>query len=129
VTSKNSSSGNTPVQRRSCHPIRLLGGAVLLGVLGAVRAATVYNSDHTQINLYGIVDLGVGYLQHSYPASDLLASTVNPYNLNASPNSFTGMFSSGTSMSRVGLGGRPNSAPARRCSSGSRPPSIPLPES
>ena len=81
--------------------------ACALGVLNgsAARAEAVYDTDRVTLELFGILDVGVGYLAHSYSGSDLLASTINPYNLNASPNSFTGMYSGGASMSRIGLRG------------------------
>jgi len=87
----------------------LFGLAVLgLGSLaapGTARSAVVFDKDNAQVEIYGILDVGVGYLEHSYAASDVLASTVNSYNLNSSPNSFTGIYSGGASMSRVGLRG------------------------
>ncbi len=82
---------------------------VALGVLCAcsnfAQADVGFGKDGFSVSLYGILDLGVGYLEHSYAGSDVFASTVNPYNLNGSPNSFTGVFSGGISMSRVGLKG------------------------
>jgi general bacterial porin, GBP family len=85
-----------------------LGRAVLLGVLatsGAAQAATIFDKDSMQLELYGILDVGVGYLEHSYGASDVLASTINSYNLNGAPNSYFGLFSGGASMSRAGIRG------------------------
>lgn len=79
--------------------------ATLLGATGIARAATVFEKDGAQVELYGILDIGIGYLEHSYAASDVLASTVNSYNLNSSPHSFTGVYSGGASMSRLGLRG------------------------
>ena len=67
-----------------------------------------------QIDLYGILDIGLGYLEHSYPGSDVLASTINPYNLNASPNSFTGLYNGGISMSRVGIKGEADLGEGRK---------------
>lgn len=69
------------------------------------RAATVFEKDGFNLDLYGIIDVGFGYLEHSYAASDQLASTINSYNLNGSPNSFTGLYNGGLSMSRVGIQG------------------------
>ena len=69
------------------------------------HAATLFEKDNTSIEVYGILDVGLGYLEHSYAGSDVLASTVNSYNLNSSPRSFTGLYSGGASMSRVGLRG------------------------
>jgi predicted porin len=77
----------------------------VLGASGGARAATVFEKDNAQIELYGILDVGLGHLEHSYSASDVLASTVNSYNLNSSPHSFTGLYSGGVSMSRVGIQG------------------------
>jgi general bacterial porin, GBP family len=79
--------------------------ATLLGTTGIARAVTVFEKDNGQLEIYGILDVGFGYLEHSYSASDTLASTVNSYNLNSSPNSFTGLYSGGASMSRLGLRG------------------------
>jgi predicted porin len=70
-----------------------------------VPAATIFDQDDAKVEIYGILDVGLGHLEHSYSASDVLASTVNPYNLNSSPHSFTGLYSGGASMSRVGLRG------------------------
>lgn len=78
-------------------------GGVLGG--GVARAAVVFEQDKAKVELYGILDAGVAYLEHSWAGSDVFASTVNPYNLNASPNSFTGVYTGGISMSRVGLRG------------------------
>ena len=55
------------------------------------------------VEVYGILDAGVGTLEHSYGGSPVFASTVNPYNLNSSPNHFTGIYSGGVSMSRWGI--------------------------
>jgi general bacterial porin, GBP family len=77
----------------------------LLAASGIAPAVTVFEKDAAQLEIYGILDVGLGYLQHSYSASDVLASTVNSYNLNSSPHSFTGLYSGGASMSRFGLRG------------------------
>jgi len=77
---------------------------ILMTTDGA-KAATLFDRDKVRLDLYGILDVGVGYLEHSYAASDVLASTVNSYNLNSSPHSFTGVYSGGISMSRVGVRG------------------------
>jgi predicted porin len=69
------------------------------------QAATVYDKDGAQFDIYGILDVGIGYLEHSYAGSDVFASTVNDYNLNGSPHSFTGLYTGGISMSRVGVSG------------------------
>jgi predicted porin len=85
-----------------------LGAACLVPFLGTThiaRAVTVFEKDNGQLEIYGILDVGLGYLEHSYSASDVLASTVNSYNLNSSPHSFTGLYSGGASMSRFGLRG------------------------
>ena len=64
-----------------------------------------YTTDAVNLTLYGIWDAGVGSLEHSYSGSSVFASTINPFNLNSSPNRFNGLFSSGVSMSRVGVQG------------------------
>ncbi len=82
-----------------------VGLATLLDAMGIARAAAVFDKDNAQVELYGLLDIGLGYLEHSYAASDVLASTVNSYNLNSSPHSFTGMYTGGASMSRFGFRG------------------------
>ncbi len=77
----------------------------LLLATGIARAVTVFEENHAQLEVYGILDVGLGYLEHSYSGSDVLASTVNSYNLNSSPHSFTGLYTGGASMSRFGLRG------------------------
>jgi predicted porin len=72
---------------------------------GLAAAATVVDTERARVEVYGILDVGVGYLEHSYAQSDVLASTVNSFNLNSSPNSWTGIYSGGFSMSRVGFRG------------------------
>ena len=66
---------------------------------------TIFEKDSASLELYGVLDVGLGYLKHSYSASDVLASTVNSYNLNSSPHSFSGLYTGGVSMSRIGLRG------------------------
>ncbi len=78
---------------------------LLLAASGSARAFNVFEKNAGQLEIYGILDLGLGYLEHSYGASDVLASTVNSYNLKSSPHSFTGLYSGGVSMSRLGLRG------------------------
>ncbi|MBV8404662.1 MAG: porin [Gammaproteobacteria bacterium] len=94
-----------PARRRGASLVAVV--AVLAGVLAAPAAWGVNLVEHedAQLELYGILDVGLGYLEHSYSGSDVLASTVNSYNLNSSPHSFTGLYSGGASMSRVGLRG------------------------
>ena len=93
-------------QRRRARVMR-----TLLMTLGAALAAPhgyaveVYGSDNAHFEIYGILDIGLGYLEHSWAGSDVFASTINPYNLNASPHSFTGLYTGGISMSRVGASG------------------------
>jgi general bacterial porin, GBP family len=85
--------------------IALWSLAVLGVASGAARADIGLSHDGYDVELYGILDAGIGTLEHSYSAASTFASTVNPYNLNSSPNSFTGMYSGGISMSRVGVRG------------------------
>jgi GBP family porin len=83
-----------------------VGVAAALASLSQLALADIeYNRDGKELKLYGILDAGVGTLQHSYGGSNVFASTVNPYNLNSSPNSFNGIFSGGISMSRWGVKG------------------------
>ncbi|HUL46717.1 MAG TPA: porin [Steroidobacteraceae bacterium] len=79
--------------------------AMCMGAASVVEAATVFESDAAHFDIYGILDAGLGYLEHSWAASDVFASTINPYNLNAAPHSFTGLYTGGISMSRVGTSG------------------------
>jgi GBP family porin len=90
---------------RAVYPCAIVALVGLLGGTGLARAAVVFDNDKLKVDLYGILDAGVGYLEHSWAGSDVFASTVNPYNLNASPHSFTGLYTGGISMSRVGLKG------------------------
>jgi GBP family porin len=77
-----------------------------LAALSSVAQADVgFEMDGVKVSVYGILDIGIGSLEHSYSAADTFTSTVNPYNLNSSPNSFTGIYSGGISMSRLGLKG------------------------
>jgi GBP family porin len=82
--------------------------------MGVTQAATVFDQDGITVDLYGILDAGVGYLEHSYAGSDYFASTINPYNLNGSPRSFTGLYTGGISMSRVGLKGEADLGSGRK---------------
>jgi general bacterial porin, GBP family len=83
--------------------IAVLSLAALGIAFGTARADIGISKDGLDVELYGLLDAGIGSLEHSYSASSTFASTVNPYNLNSSPNSFTGLYSGGISMSRVGL--------------------------
>lgn len=96
--------------------LALAAGAVLIGAPLAAHAdigldkngitdGFGYSTDLLNLTLYGVWDVGVGRLDHSYSGSNVFASTVNPYNLNGSPKAFNGLFSSGVSMSRIGLQG------------------------
>jgi predicted porin len=70
---------------------------------GLAEADIGIDNNRVDVQLYGILDAGIGTLEHSYSGSSSFASTVNPYNLNSSSNSFTGLYSGGVSMSRVGI--------------------------
>jgi general bacterial porin, GBP family len=83
----------------------LIALCALAMVCGVAQAEIGLSKDGVDIELYGILDAGVGSLEHSYGPSPVFASTVNPYNLNSSPNSFTGVYSGGISMSRWGIRG------------------------
>jgi general bacterial porin, GBP family len=67
-----------------------------------------YKTDEVNLTFYGIIDIGYGTLEHSFSASSDFASTINPYNLNGSPNRFTGFYNGGISMNRVGVQGDKN---------------------
>lgn len=85
--------------------IRLLMMASLGIACSAARADVGISKDGMSIDLYGILDVGVASVEHSYSANTNFVSGVNPFNLNSSPNSYTGVVGSGVSMSRVGLKG------------------------
>jgi hypothetical protein len=50
---------------------------------GPAQAATLFEKENASVEVYGILDVGFGYLEHSWAGSDVLASTVNSYNLNS----------------------------------------------
>jgi len=77
----------------------------LLSAMGVARAASVYDKDNVQLELYGTLEVGLGYLKHSYDASDVLVTSLDSYHLNSSSHSFTGLYNAGVSPSRVGLQG------------------------
>ena len=83
----------------------LMALAALAACSNVAHADVGFSKEGFSASVYGILDIGVGYLEHSYAGSDVFASTVNSYNLNSSPNSFTGLYSGGISMSRVGVKG------------------------
>jgi len=83
----------------------LIALSALAMLSGAAQADIGLSKDGVDLELYGILDAGVGTLEHSYGPSPVFASTVNPYNLNSSPNSFSGVYSGGISMSRWGIRG------------------------
>ena len=91
--------------RRARAAHALLAAMCAAAVASGAQAAAIYESDNAHFDIYGILDAGLGYLEHSWAGSDEFASTINPYNLNASPHSFTGIYSGGISMSRVGTAG------------------------
>ena len=97
--------------RRALLKIALLG---LLGAADNACAVTVFEKDDAKVEIFGLLDVGLGYLQHSYAASDVLASTINPYNLNASSHSYTGLYTGGASMSRLGVRGEAEFAPGSK---------------
>ena len=108
MSSVTGSAFGSTLRRRRTPKFAVIGGCILLtapGSWSAAQAATIFDKDSITLDVYGILDVGVGYLEHSYAASDVLASSVNSYNLNGSPNSFFGLYSGGASMSRVGMRG------------------------
>src|SRR6266481_8117648 len=78
---------------------------MLLSATGVALGATVYDKNNVQLDLYGTLEIGLGYLQHSYDASDVLITSLDSYHLNSSPHGFTGLYNAGVSPSRVGLQG------------------------
>ncbi len=97
--------------RRSRFMPSPLGRACLLAAsastlwASAARADVGISKNGMELDVYGILDIGLGRLDHSYSPSDVFASTVNPYNLNSSPKAFSGLYSGGASMSRLGIKG------------------------
>ncbi|MGA2862625.1 MAG: porin, partial [Steroidobacteraceae bacterium] len=83
----------------------LIALSALATLSSAAQADIGLSKDGVDPELYGILDAGVGTLEHSYGPSPVFASTVNPCNLNSSPNSFSGVYSGGISMSRWGIRG------------------------
>ncbi|MGA7748972.1 MAG: porin [Gallionella sp.] len=80
--------------------------AAILATLPQLAQADIgFSKDGIDVEVYGILDAGVGMLEHSYSGSPIFASTVNPYNLNSSSSSFNGIYSGGISMSRWGVKG------------------------
>jgi predicted porin len=118
VNNKIKSAKARPARNRHRRVVTRLGCVLLvhaaLGAMGVAQAATVFDQDGIAVDLYGILDAGVGYLEHSYAGSDYFASTINPYNLNGSPHSFTGLYTGGISMSRVGLKGEADLGSGRK---------------
>lgn len=88
---------------------------LLVSLAGSAHAIGLSQNGFT-IDLYGVLDAGFGYLDHSYAGSSEFVSTVNPYNLNSSRNSFTGVYSGGISMSRWGLRGSADLGAGRKAS-------------
>ncbi len=83
-----------------------VGVAAVLASLSQLAQADIgFSKDGLSLEVYGVLDAGVGSLEHSYGGSSVFASTVNPYNLNSSPSSFNGIYSGGISMSRWGVKG------------------------
>jgi GBP family porin len=83
---------------------KVLAIVVLLATSTQLAQADVaVRKDAVDVEVYGVLDAGVGTLVHSYGGSPAFASTVNPYNLNSSASNFTGIFSGGVSMSRWGI--------------------------
>ena len=95
----------THAHSRSASHLRWVFVAGAFFAAGATQAVTLYDKDGVDVDLYGVLDAGIAYLEHSYSGNDTFASTINPYNLNGSPNSFTGLYTGGINMSRVGLTG------------------------
>ena len=95
---------------------------VVLALASDVACADItFGKDGNEVSIYGILDVGVGSLEHSYGSSSFFISGVNPYNLNSSPNSYTGLFGSGISMSRVGIKDSADLGSDWKAFSGSRP--------
>jgi predicted porin len=82
----------------------LAAGAALVSLAGSAHAVG-FEKDGVSIDLYGVLDAGYGYLEHSYGGNSDFPSTVNPYSLNSSSSSFSGVYSGGVSMSRWGVKG------------------------
>ena len=83
--------------------LALCVAALFASMSQLAKADIGFTKNGVDVDLYGVVDIGIGSLEHSYGGSPIFASTVNPYNLNSSPSSFNGVFSGGISMSRWGI--------------------------
>lgn len=76
---------------------KLIGLGMMLAVNGAFAQSSV--------TIYGIIDVGVGYSQHSVSADPNFPINMNPVATKFGNHSDTGMFNGGESPSRIGFKG------------------------
>ena len=81
-----------------------LGG---LGMLFAASGAFAQTASGTSIEIYGVLDIAAGTVQHSLSTDSQFPATVNPVSVTPTSigNSVSGMFNGGISDSRWGLRG------------------------
>jgi general bacterial porin, GBP family len=77
-----------------------LVAAASLAMLSATAAQA-----QGSVELYGILDVGVGTVNNQLNGSSTFPATVNPVSANTAKNSWTGMFNGGISPSRWGIRG------------------------
>lgn len=82
---------------------KLIGALVLGTIAGAAHA-----DDGNYVELYGLLDTAVGYVDHSLSGSPVFPSTVNPVSATSATKHLVGMFAGGESMSRWGMRGSEN---------------------
>ena len=46
---------------------------------GVARAATIHDENNVQLELYGNLEVALGYLKHFYDASDVLVSSLDSF--------------------------------------------------
>ncbi|PRC95136.1 porin [Solimicrobium silvestre] len=74
--------------------------------LAVMSMATTFAHADTTVQLYGILDEGFAHIEHSLPANDQFAFSLNPYNVTAqNQSSVNALVSGGASMSRWGIQG------------------------
>jgi len=82
--------------------------AIGIGALFAANGAFAQSAGNNSVEIYGIIDLAVGTVNHQLNTDGAFPATVNTYSATKSAtvsNSVTGMFNGGISDSRWGLRG------------------------
>lgn len=75
---------------------------VATAVLGALAATAQAESN---VQIYGVFDIGIGYSQHSLSADPYFPTVMGPLQTKLGDKSVTGMFNGGLSASRLGFKG------------------------